>query len=227
MDGAQPSAAAPPWRAPSPLSAANHRHWGWPRARMGQLDQPSFDRAVRGGCPACGGAALEIRSFIDRSVVAMAADPNDAGRWVHDGEKFVDGTYRIACASCARPVFESADCPRCHAPGGLARALGEPSRLAVPKRCPKCGELGAARDRARAGGGALRRRRGAAAAPARRLRRAGLPRRCVRVRRVRSRGRRRGLPDLRRAGAAAPAPVAATRSARLSGRAHADEAGTG
>jgi ssDNA-binding Zn-finger/Zn-ribbon topoisomerase 1 len=108
---------------------------------MGALDQPSFDRAVRGGCPACGGTAVEIRSFIDRSVVVMAADPNDAGRWVHDGEKFVDGTYRIACAGCARALFESADCPRCHAAGGLARALGEPSRLAVPKRCPKCNEL--------------------------------------------------------------------------------------
>jgi hypothetical protein len=108
---------------------------------MGQLDQPAFDRAVRGGCPACGEAAVEIRSFIDRSVAVMAADPNDAGRWVHDGEQFVDGTYRVACAGCARPAFESADCPRCHAPGGLARALGEPSRLAVPKRCPKCNEL--------------------------------------------------------------------------------------
>lgn len=108
---------------------------------MGALDQPSFDAAVRGPCPACGGAAVEIRSFIDRSVVVMAADPNDAGRWVHDGEKFVDGTYRIACAGCGRVAFESADCPRCHAADGLARALGAPSRLAVPKRCPKCSEL--------------------------------------------------------------------------------------
>jgi hypothetical protein len=108
---------------------------------MGQLDQSSFDRAVHGGCPACGGATVEIRSFIDRTVVVMAADPNDAGRWAHDGEKFVDGTYRIACAACARTVFESDACPRCHAAGGLARALGEPSRLVVPKRCPKCNEL--------------------------------------------------------------------------------------
>src|SRR5690349_16941323 len=108
---------------------------------MGQLDQASFDRAVRGGCPACGGAALEIRSFLDRSVAVMAAEPNDAGRWAHDGEQFVDGTYRVACAACAHAVFESADCPRCHAPGGLARALGEPSRLTVPKRCPSCNEL--------------------------------------------------------------------------------------
>ena len=108
---------------------------------MGLLDQPSFDRAVRGGCPGCGAATVEIRSFIDRSVVVMLADPNDAGRWVHDGEKFVDGTYRITCTGCARVVFESDACPRCHAAGGLARALGESSRLAIPKRCPGCNEL--------------------------------------------------------------------------------------
>lgn len=109
--------------------------------RMGLLDQPSFDRAVRGGCPACGAAAVEIRSFIDRSVAVMLADPNDAGRWVHDGEKFVDGTYRIACTGCGRVAFESDACPRCHAAGGLARALEAPSRLAIPKRCPGCNEL--------------------------------------------------------------------------------------
>jgi hypothetical protein len=108
---------------------------------MGLLDQASFDRAVRGGCPACGGAGVEIRSFIDRSVALMLADPTDAGRWVHDGEKFVDGTYRIACTGCGRVAFESDACPRCHADGGLARALGAPSRLPVPKRCPSCNEL--------------------------------------------------------------------------------------
>jgi len=108
---------------------------------MGQLDQATFDRVVRDACPTCGGTTVEIRSFIDRSLVVMAAEPNDAGRWAHDGEKFVDGTYHVACAGCGRAAFESADCPRCHAPGGLARALEAPSRLAVPKRCPKCNEL--------------------------------------------------------------------------------------
>jgi hypothetical protein len=108
---------------------------------MGALDENAFEAAVQAGCPACGGRTMEISSFIDRRLALMLADPNDAGRWVHDGEKFVDGTYRIACASCRHVVFEHADCPRCHAAGGLARALAEPSRLAVPKRCPSCNEL--------------------------------------------------------------------------------------
>ncbi|HEU0035550.1 MAG TPA: hypothetical protein VFQ53_33295 [Kofleriaceae bacterium] len=108
---------------------------------MGQLDEPAFEDAIGRGCTGCGARTLEIRSFLDQRLLLMLADPNDAGRWVHDGEKFVDGIYRIACASCARVVFESADCPRCHATGGLARALGETSRLAVPKRCPSCSEL--------------------------------------------------------------------------------------
>jgi hypothetical protein len=108
---------------------------------MGQLDQPAFDRLMATGCAACGHPTLEIHSFIDRTFVVMAAEPNDAGRWAHDGEKFVDGTYRVTCAKCAHVVFEDADCPRCHASGGLARALADTSKLVVPKRCTKCNEL--------------------------------------------------------------------------------------
>ena len=108
---------------------------------MGRLDERAFEAAVQGGCPACGAPSVEIRTFLDRRLLMMLADPNDAGRWVHDGEKFIDGTYRIACGSCAHVVFESPDCPRCHAAGGLARALEDRSRLEIPKRCPGCSEL--------------------------------------------------------------------------------------
>jgi hypothetical protein len=108
---------------------------------MGGLDQPGFTALVRGGCTACGAAVVEIRSFIDRSLVTMLGEPNNDGRWAHDGEKFVDGTYRITCASCAHVVFACEDCPRCNATGGLAPALGDASRLVVPKRCPTCNEL--------------------------------------------------------------------------------------
>jgi hypothetical protein len=108
---------------------------------MGQLDEKTFDATVAAGCPACGGKTLEIRSFIDRRVLLMLADPNDAGKWVHDGEKFVDGTYSIACAACKHVAFASDICPRCNAPGGLAKALGDASRLPIPKKCPSCNEL--------------------------------------------------------------------------------------
>jgi hypothetical protein len=108
---------------------------------MGALSQARFEELVNAGCTVCGGRMLEIKSYIDRSLVVMAAEPNNEGRWAHDGEKFVDGTYRIACASCTQVAFESDICPRCNAAGGLAKALGEKSRLAVPKRCPKCNEL--------------------------------------------------------------------------------------
>ena len=91
---------------------------------MGALDENSFEAIVAAGCPACQSAKVEIKSFIDRRVLLMLADPTDAGRWVHDGEKFVDGTYVIQCAACAKVLFESSSCPRCHAEGGLARALG-------------------------------------------------------------------------------------------------------
>lgn len=108
---------------------------------MGALSQAQFEEFVNAACPACGEHALEISTFIDRSFVAMVGDPNDAGRWVHDGEKFVDGTYRIACTKCAHAAFASDVCPRCNAPGALTKALESTSRVTIPKRCPTCNEL--------------------------------------------------------------------------------------
>jgi hypothetical protein len=107
---------------------------------MGQLDEARFEALIGASCT-CGETVLELRTFLDRRLLLMLADPNDAGRWVHDGEKFVDGIYRISCTSCQNVLFEDPSCPRCHAPGGLAKALGETSRLALPKRCASCNEL--------------------------------------------------------------------------------------
>jgi hypothetical protein len=108
---------------------------------MGALSQARFDELVRAGCTACGGRLLEITSYVDRALDVMAGEPNNEGRWAHDGEKFVDGTYRIACGACAHVEFESDMCPRCNAAGALARALSATSRVAIPKRCPQCNEL--------------------------------------------------------------------------------------
>jgi hypothetical protein len=108
---------------------------------MGALDEAKFESLVNGGCTACGHRILEIRTYIDRSLVVMAGDPNNEGRWAHDGEKFVDGTYRITCAACSAVAFESTMCPRCNAPDALGKVANSASRLHVPKRCPKCNEL--------------------------------------------------------------------------------------
>jgi hypothetical protein len=108
---------------------------------VGALDVAAFEAMLGAGCPSCGGLALEISTFLDRSVSLMLADPTDAGRWAHDGEKFVDGTYRIACAGCRHVVFSSPDCPRCHAAGAVERVLAGTSRLVAPKRCPGCNEI--------------------------------------------------------------------------------------
>jgi len=103
---------------------------------VGHLDETSF-AATLAACAGCGGKAFEITSYIDRQISVMLGDPNDDGRWGHDGEKLIDGTTRIVCLGCKRVAYEHDDCPRCHAAGGLALAAG-PSRLAVPKRCPSC-----------------------------------------------------------------------------------------
>jgi hypothetical protein len=110
---------------------------------MGHLDEATF-AAKLGPCPGCGGTKHELHSMIDQLVPVMLADPAGTPRWAHDGEKFVDGTYRITCAGCKQVIFASDDCPRCHAVGALPSALKKPGTLAVPKRCTGCNgmELG-------------------------------------------------------------------------------------
>ena len=107
---------------------------------MGHLDEETFATKLK-PCAGCGGTRFELLSMIDLWQPVMLGEAAGQARWAHDGEKFVDGTYRITCASCARVLFEDADCPRCHAKAGLATALANTSRLVVPKRCPKCNEL--------------------------------------------------------------------------------------
>ena len=77
-----------------------------------------------------------------RQVVMFGGDTRTTGAlgdtWVYDGEKFVDGVYKVACAACGEVVFSADVCPRCHAPGGLERALRTPNRWPVPSACPSC-----------------------------------------------------------------------------------------
>jgi hypothetical protein len=107
------------------------------RGLMGRLDEASFAAAIA-ACAKCGAKAFEVRSYIDRQTQVMLGERVDDGRWVHDGEKFIDGVYRIKCIACGDEAFASVDCPRCHRANGLADALDRPSRLAIPKRCPSC-----------------------------------------------------------------------------------------
>jgi hypothetical protein len=104
---------------------------------MGQLDEMTFPKAIA-GCTKCDRKAFLVSSYIDRQISVMLAERNDDGRWVHDGEKFIDGVYRIRCIGCSADAFATTACPRCHREGGLADALDVASRLAVPRRCPQC-----------------------------------------------------------------------------------------
>jgi hypothetical protein len=104
---------------------------------MGHLNEPRFAQHLT-ACPSCGGVAYEVASYIDRRVSMMLGDANDSGRWAHEGEAFVDGTYRITCVGCQREAFASDDCPRCHATGTLPATLASESHTTVPKRCPTC-----------------------------------------------------------------------------------------
>ena len=105
---------------------------------MGLLDEPALERLVSAGCSACGGAKLTFRTYVDGALPLMGGEPVGRLAWVYDGEKFVDGVYEVACAGCKQVIFAADVCPRCHAPGGLARALTTANRWPVPAACPSC-----------------------------------------------------------------------------------------
>ena len=104
---------------------------------MGRLDETTFASTIE-RCAECGGRAFEMRTYIDRQTQVMLGERVDDGRWVHDGEKFIDGVYFVKCLTCGAEPFASSDCPRCHRANGLGDALDRPSRIAIGKRCPSC-----------------------------------------------------------------------------------------
>jgi hypothetical protein len=105
---------------------------------MGLLDEPGLDRLIGAGCLTCGARALTFRSYVDGLLPLMGGEPTGGLTWIYDGEKFVDGVYEVSCADCKAIAFAAHVCPRCHAAGGLARALGTPNRWPVPAACPSC-----------------------------------------------------------------------------------------
>jgi hypothetical protein len=104
---------------------------------MGLLDERGLEALVAAGCP-CGGRRLLFRSYLDSLRPMLGGEPAGNEKWVHDGEKFVDGVFEVTCEACKRVVFSADVCPRCHAAGGLAVALGATNRWPVPAACPSC-----------------------------------------------------------------------------------------
>jgi RNA polymerase subunit RPABC4/transcription elongation factor Spt4 len=105
---------------------------------MGLLDEPGLDRMMAAGCPRCGSLKLMFRTYVDARLPLMEAEPVGGLTWIYDGEKFVDGVFEAGCADCQAVIFTAEVCPRCHAPGGLGRALGSPNRWPVPASCAGC-----------------------------------------------------------------------------------------
>lgn len=104
---------------------------------MGYLDGKSYAAKIV-GCAKCDRKAFEVASYIERELQVMIGEPSQDGRWIHDEEKFIDGTYRIRCLGCGDEAYASDDCPSCKHTVGLTEALAAPSRLAIPRMCPEC-----------------------------------------------------------------------------------------
>ncbi|HSY39199.1 MAG TPA: hypothetical protein VLA79_06705, partial [Polyangia bacterium] len=99
---------------------------------MGELDEAALERLIGAGCSACGGTTLTFETYVDGVIPFLGGEPVGRVTWAYDGEKFVDGVYAVTCAGCRGRLFGSDLCPRCHAPGGLARALASPNRWPAP-----------------------------------------------------------------------------------------------
>lgn len=105
---------------------------------MGLLDEQALDRLVEGGCARCGSKKLQFRSYVDAALPLMGGEPVGRLAWSYDGEKFVDGVFEVTCTGCREVLFAADVCPRCHAPGGLARASASTNTWPVPPACPGC-----------------------------------------------------------------------------------------
>ena len=105
---------------------------------MGLLDEPALNRLIEGGCSQCHGRTLKFRTYVDGTLPFMGAEPVGRVTWIYDGEKFVDGVFRVTCVGCDNVLFSADICPRCHAADGLKRALETPNNYPVPAQCPSC-----------------------------------------------------------------------------------------
>ena len=101
-------------------------------------------------------ATLAFATYVDGLLPIMGGEPVGRLTWVYDGEKFVDGVYEVACAACKEVLFAADVCPRCHAPGGLARALADAQPLAGAVGLPVVRRRAAALRRVRPGARRLR-----------------------------------------------------------------------
>ena|SRR6185295_3752294 len=106
---------------------------------MGILTEPALAPLVERGCPACGGKKLVFRTYVDGRLPVIGGEPCGSLVWMYDGEAFVEGVFEVTCAACKHVVLADPDCPRCRAPGGLARALESTNAWPAPKACPSCG----------------------------------------------------------------------------------------
>jgi hypothetical protein len=104
---------------------------------MGLVTKEKLDELIAAGC-ACGSKRLTFSTYVDARLPLMQGEPVGKLTWAYDGEAFCDGIYEVRCATCAASLFSSDVCPRCHAEGGLEKALNAENAYDVPEACGRC-----------------------------------------------------------------------------------------
>lgn len=103
------------------------------------LTEAAFTELVDAGCPACKGKSITVESYVAQTLPLLGGELYGSSSWAYKGEDLVRGTFRIACAACEKELFASDACPRCDAPGRLARALEGDNSFPLPVACKGCG----------------------------------------------------------------------------------------
>ena len=103
------------------------------------LTEEAFTALVDAGCTDCQSKKLTVESIVTQRMPILGGEPYGSPSWGYKGEDLVRGTFRIACDECHKELFTATACPRCDAPGGMARALESENAFPLPQSCKGCG----------------------------------------------------------------------------------------
>jgi hypothetical protein len=103
------------------------------------LSEEAFTALVDAGCLTCNGKRLTVEAYVAQKLPLLGGEVFGSPSWGYKGEDLVRGTYRIACDDCKNELFTATECPRCHAAGGIERALENENAFPLPTSCTSCG----------------------------------------------------------------------------------------
>lgn len=105
---------------------------------MPVLTDEALRALLRAGCPSCRRHHLRARAIVAGDLRLFDGQPVSTVTWTTPPGAFAERVYRVECVECGHLLYQHDDCPLCHAPGQLARALAGRHGVVTPPACPHC-----------------------------------------------------------------------------------------